>query len=262
MPRPEASAFVKTSMTAPDGYFAWEATGLRWLAAVTDGARVAPVLGVEPNRLLLERVSHAAPSRTAAEAFGRDLARTHAAGAPAYGVGPDGWEGHGWLGPATDLLPLLLGSYDRWGEMYAELRLLPIATEGERRGALTGEDVRDVERLAQRLRDDDGDLDTGEPPARLHGDLWSGNLLWSPDGVVLVDPAAHAGHRETDLAMLQMFGSPQLATVLAAYDEAAPLADGWRSRVALHQTYPLLLHAAVFGGTYVGQAMDAVRRYL
>jgi fructosamine-3-kinase len=101
-----------------------------------------------------------------------------------------------------------------------------------------------------------------EPPARLHGDLWSGNVLWSGDGAWLVDPAAHGGHRETDLAMLALFGCPHLSIVLAAYDEAYPLADGWRRRVALHQLFPLLVHTVLFGGGYAEQTIAAARAAL
>jgi fructosamine-3-kinase len=107
-----------------------------------------------------------------------------------------------------------------------------------------------------------GDHDTGEPASRLHGDLWSGNVLWTADDAVLIDPAAHGGHREADLAMLALFGAPHLERVLAAYDEAAPLADGWRERVPLHQVHPLLLHAVLFGGSYAAQTLRAARRYV
>ena len=94
-----------------------------------------------------------------------------------------------------------------------------------------------------------------EPPARLHGDLWNGNVLWGHDGRVwVIDPAAHGGHRETDLAMLALFGLPHLPRVLDAYDEAAPLADGWQDRVGLHQLFPLLVHACLFGGGYGARA--------
>jgi fructosamine-3-kinase len=117
--------------------------------------------------------------------------------------------------------------------------------------------------VCQRLESGDQAL-TGppEPPSRLHGDLWSGNVLWSPDGVVLVDPAAHGGHRETDLAMLALFGLPHLDRVVAAYDEAWPLAEGWRDRVGLHQLHPLLVHAALFGGGYAARAADLARGYV
>ena len=81
-----------------------------------------------------------------------------------------------------------------------------------------------VEAVVPRL----ADLVPEEPPARLHGDLWNGNVLWGLDGQAwVIDPAAHGGHRETDLAMLALFGLPHLPRVLDAYVEAAPLADGW-----------------------------------
>ncbi|MYQ97598.1 fructosamine kinase family protein, partial [Streptomyces sp. SID6139] len=99
-----------------------------------------------------------------------------------------------------------------------------------------------------------------EPPARLHGDLWNGNVLWGADGEVrLIDPAAHGGHRETDLAMLQLFGCPHLDRVLAGYRESAPLADGWRERVGVHQLFPLLVHAVLFGRGYAEQALSVAR---
>jgi fructosamine-3-kinase len=101
-----------------------------------------------------------------------------------------------------------------------------------------------------------------EPPARLHGDLWSGNLCWTGERVVLIDPAAHGGHRETDLAMLALFGAPHLQDVLAAYDEAAPMADGWRERVPMHQLFPRLVHTVLFGGSYARAAVDAAQRAL
>jgi fructosamine-3-kinase len=120
-------------------------------------------------------------------------------------------------------------------------------------------DVVVLDRLAETLAA--GALDTGEPPARLHGDLWSGNVVWTASGAVLIDPAAHGGHRETDLAMLALFGCPHLERVVEGYAAAAPLAEGWRERVALHQVHPLLLHAVLFGGSYPAQAVGAARRY-
>jgi fructosamine-3-kinase len=117
-----------------------------------------------------------------------------------------------------------------------------------------------VDRLAERVAA--GTYDTGEPAARLHGDLWSGNVLWTVGEAVLIDPAAHGGHREADLAMLALFGSPHLERVVAAYDEATPLEDGWRGRVLLHQVHPLLVHAVLFGGSYAAQAVRAARHYV
>ncbi len=88
-------------------------------------------------------------------------------------------------------------------------------------------------------------------------------MLWAADGRGwLVDPSAYGGHRETDLAMLALFGAPGLDRLLAAYDEAFPLAAGWRDRVGLHQVHPLLVHAVLFGGGYAARAVTAARRYL
>ncbi|MDQ7992728.1 MAG: fructosamine kinase family protein, partial [Propionicimonas sp.] len=117
-----------------------------------------------------------------------------------------------------------------------------------------------VERVCERLLA--GDFDDPAPPARIHGDLWGGNLLWSPDGAVLIDPAAHGGHRLTDLAMLALFGAPHLDLVLESYREASRhLPDRWEELVALHQLHPLLVHAVLFGSGYAGQATAAAQRY-
>jgi fructosamine-3-kinase len=90
-----------------------------------------------------------------------------------------------------------------------------------------------------------------EPPARLHGDLWRGNVLWGSDGRAwLIDPAAHGGHRETDLAMPRLFGGPRLDRIIAGYQQVAPLAAGWSVRIAPRQLFPLLAHTMLFGGGY------------
>ena len=247
--------------SAPRGYFAWEAAGLRWLAEArpTGGAAVVEVLGHGEHHLDLAAVVPATPTTEAAEALGRGLAATHAAGAPAFGSGPPGWVGDGWLGPLGEPLPLPLGAWTSWGEHWARGRIGPLLPEARRRHAVDAAGLALLERLAERVAG--GAFDTGEPPARLHGDLWSGNVLWSGTGAVLIDPSAHGGSREADLALLTLFGAPHLERVLAAYDEAVPLADGWRDRVALHQVHPLLLHAVLFGGPYGAQAVAAARHY-
>jgi fructosamine-3-kinase len=254
MPR----AYRKGSTSAPAGYFAWEAACLGWLATA-GGASVVEVLHTAPTHLDLAFLTSGAPTPAHAEALGRGLAATHATGAPAYGSGPPGWEGDGWLGPSSEPLPLVLGSWTTWGAFYAEARIAPLLPVGRGRGVLDGAGVAALERLARRVAR--GELDTGDAPSRLHGDLWSGNVVWTATGAVLIDPAAHGGHREADLAMLALFGFPHLERVLAAYAEVAPLADGWRERVLLHQVHPLLLHAVLFGGSYVGQCLSAAARY-
>lgn len=92
--------------------------------------------------------------------------------------------------------------------------------------------------------------------------IWSGNVLWSGGRGWLIDPAAHGGHRESDVAMLHLFGAPHLDRILAAYDAEFPLAEGWRSRIPLHQIHPLLVHVCLFGGAYADQLRAAVRTAL
>ena len=101
-----------------------------------------------------------------------------------------------------------------------------------------------------------------EPPARVHGDLWSGNV--HPDGEGrpwLIDPAAHGAHRELDLAMLDLFGTVP-ARALAAYEDVSPLAAGHEERIGLWQLQPLLVHAILFGGSYGAAVKRTAARYV
>ncbi|MEI5673612.1 MULTISPECIES: fructosamine kinase family protein [unclassified Nocardioides] len=243
-----STALMKTLTQAPPGFFETEARGLRWLAD-SDGVAVPEVLAVDAECLILRWVEPGRNSGDAAAGFGRALAATHAAGAPSYGADEDGFIGR---------LPLPNRTAGSWAEFYAVRRVLPYLKLARDRGAVTAREATSVEAVVGRLPG----LLPEEPPARLHGDLWNGNVLWGTDGrVSVIDPAAYGGHREVDLAMLALFGLPHLQRVLDAYDEATPLADGWADRVALHQLFPLLVHACLFGGGYGARAADAARRY-
>ncbi|MDM8084254.1 fructosamine kinase family protein [Cellulomonas cellasea] len=242
--------FRKQRADAPPGFFACEAAGLDWLRAA-DAVPVVGVVDVGPGHLDLERLASVPPSRAAAHALGVGLAAMHDAGAPAFGSPPDGWAGECFFGPMSDPLPMPTGRFAAWGEFYAHCRLEPIARQGSRRGALGPDDTRLLDAVAARLAS--GDWDDDDTPARLHGDLWGGNIMWTPQGATLIDPAAHGGHREADLAMLTLFGLPHLDDVIAAYQQAHPLRPGLRRRMGLHQLYPVAVHAVLFGGHYVEQ---------
>ena len=174
----------------------------------------------------------------------------HAAGADRFGAP--------WPGFIASL-PLPNDQADSWPAWYAEHRLLPYCPAGARRRHADGP-RRDADRVGGgRIGELAG---PAEPPARIHGDCWSGNVLWSEGRGWLIDPAAHGGHRETDLAMLALFGAPYLDRIIAAYQEVTPLAAGWRARVPLHQLHPLLVHVCLFGGSYRQSALAAARAAL
>ena len=250
-----AEVFAKTwpgdptaPVPPPDGFFAAEAAGLDWLRQA--GAVAVPeVICALPDLLALQWLDSAVPSAAAALRFGRELAALHRAGAAHFGTGRTGYIGSLPLPPET--------AGAGWGTWFARYRLAPYLERSARTGALTPGDVAAVDRLLARVAQYAG---PAEPPARIHGDLWPGNLLWTADRVWLVDPAAQGGHRETDLATLHLFGgAPYLAEILAGYEREWPLAPGWRTRVPLHQLHLLLVHTALFGATYRDLAMSAVR---
>ncbi len=249
--------FTKRRPDAPAGFFEAEAAGLRWLAEA-GGARVVAVLAVEPGRIDLEALVAARPTADAAERFGTALATTHDAGATAFGVPPSGWTGPTFIGAQP--LATRVAGWRSWGAFYGGRRVLPYAERAAERGSIGGADLRLVREACDRLAS--GDLDDGEPPARLHGDLWNGNVQWTAGGCVLIDPAAAGGHRETDLAMLELFGCPFLDGILAAYDAAHPLLPGRPDRVGLHQLHPLAVHAASHGPAYAAPLVAAARSTL
>lgn len=253
--------FVKRRGNAPAEYFQREAEGLWWLSRAPGGAPVPEVVAVAADSLTIERIRTVTPGVAAAWRFGAELAATHLAGARAFGSSPqtDSPADHGFIAD----LPLPYGNWSTFGPFYAAarvepyLRMLDSAQRRQVRGPF--------DQLLVRLEDDDPSLvGPHEPPARLHGDLWSGNVVWGADRTGqtrgwLIDPAAHGGHRETDLAMLALFGAPHLTEIIHGYQSVTPLAPGWQQRVPLHQVHPLLVHAVLFGGGYLAQAAAAAQ---
>jgi fructosamine-3-kinase len=253
--------FTKRRPDAPEGFFEAEAAGLRWLR-VPGGVAVAEVVEVTATSLTTIRVAEGPATRDSAERFGAELVRTHDAGAAAFGVLPDGYFGPAHIGSLAMPMPDPADAPGlRWGTYYGTYRVLDPARRAVERGGLAPGDLRVFEALAKRL--DDGAFDDGAPVARLHGDLWAGNVLFTGRRAVLIDPAAHGGHRLADLAMLGLFGAPHLDAIWSSYEEASGhLPDGWRELIALHQVNPLLVHAALFGGGYGSAAVRAASRYL
>jgi len=249
-------AFAKAAAVGQDASwqtsaaFAAEANGLRWLAEAA-AVPVPEVLAVGPSALVISMIPLQRSTPEAAFGFGADLARLHAAGADAFGAP---WQGF------IASLPLDNTPQPRgWPQWYAHRRLLPFLRRAVDAGALRPDDARQVEAVIDQIGSLAG---PPEPPSRIHGDCWAGNVLWSGGRGWLIDPAAHGGHRETDLAMLALFGAPDLDRILVGYNDTVPLAAGWRSRVPLHQLHPLLVHACLFGASYQEEVRSAARAVL
>jgi fructosamine-3-kinase len=195
-------------------------------------------------------MARTAPALDHDDRLGDGLAALHAAGAPGFGYAHDNWIGS---------LPQSNRAHDTWAAFYAEERVLPLVRRAIDGGHAPASWAALADRLAVRLPELAG---PPEPPARLHGDLWSGNVITDSRGQpVLIDPAVYGGHREVDLAMLALFGglSPR---VVAAYEARTPLAEGWKARTRLWQIHPLLVHTILFRGSYVDAAEAAMRACL
>jgi fructosamine-3-kinase len=247
---PDGPLFAKTHPDPLPGMFAREAAGLRALRAARAVA-VPEVVRERPDGLVLEWIDVAGRTAASEPALGAGLAALHGVTGPHFGgldTAPSGYLGS----QPVDLTP----SAD-WAEFFVERRLRPLTRRAVELGRIDRRALAEVDRVAPHAAERCGPR---EPPALLHGDLWAGNRLVDAAGVNwLIDPATHWGHREIDLAMMRLFGGFGEA-VFAAYDDAFPLADGWRDRVGWYQLPPLLVHAILFGGSYGRAAIDMLVR--
>ncbi len=247
------TVFVKTNASAAPEMFPAEARGLAFLAEAK-ALRIPEVLAVSSaldpvHFLALELVRSKAPRRDHDEILGRGLARLHRFGAPSFGLDHDNFIGS---------LPQSNRAHARWADFFEKERLAPQLERAVTLGRASAGMRRGFERLFARLSDLVG---PDEPPSRLHGDLWGGNLHSDEAGApCLIDPAAYGGHREIDLAMMRLFGGFG-ERVFESYAESFPLSAGARERVPLYQLYPLMVHVNLFGGGYAAQVESILARY-
>ena len=254
--------FLKWNRQADHRFFSVESEGLEALAA-SGAVRVPSVIaasgpGDEVAWLLLEWIEEGRPGREGWMRLGRELAALHRGAGPG---GPDarfGWGGDNLIGS----LPQPNGWSDDWAGFWAARRIRPLARELRARGALSAAQASIVETVAERADELLAPATTADGPSLLHGDLWSGNVLFARGGApVLIDPAVYVGHREVDLAMADLFGGFSGA-FREAYDDAWPLQPGYLRRRPAYQLYPLLVHARLFGGGYAASAAAAARAAL
>ncbi len=233
------------------GLYEAEADGLRRLME-TGAIRVPRVIahGEEQDEayLLLEWVEQGLMDEAYWTFFGRQLAELHRSTDEQFGLDRDNYIGS---------LKQVNDRRDSWSAFLIDCRLEPLVRMARDRGRLDAADAFRFERLFMKLHA----AFPSEPPALLHGDLWSGNRLCATNGEpVLVDPAVYYGHREMDLGMATLFGGFE-AGFFKSYHDHWPLEPGWQERAPLTHLYPLLVHAVLFGGGYPGQVRTVLKRY-
>ncbi len=145
-----------------------------------------------------------------------------------------------------------------WTLFLGQMRIMPMARHCYDAGKISKQMVERFEGLCRDLykRIDMSTI----YPSLLHGDVWSGNVLFEREGACLIDPAIYYGDKEMELAFILLFGTFG-ETFFNAYQENHPLSDDfYESKVPLYQIYPLLVHVALYGGSYVGELERTLKR--
>ncbi len=249
------TVFLKQNDHPPDGMFEKEARGLNLMREAPNGPRIPKVVALpeetDPKFLLLEFIEEGAPGNGYYRRFGQALAAMHRVTQEHYGLDHDNFIGSTVQKNSPEKDALVFFREHRLGfqqKLARDRELLPAGCDKK------------IDQLCDRL---DQFLDlSGEQPALVHGDLWSGNTFADTAGQsCLVDPAVHFGLRETDLAMTELFGRlPQ--PFYDAYREAFPQNPGYEERKSIYNLYHLLNHLNLFGGSYLGSVTTTVTQFI
>lgn len=182
------------------------------------------------------------------EDFGKQLANLHKHSNNYFGLVHDNYIGSLYQSNSN---------HDTWSEFFSEERLEKQVKLARDNGEIGGDTMNAFSRFYKRL----DELFPVEPPALVHGDLWSGNYMIDQNGeAIIIDPAVYYGHREMDIGMSKLFGGFK-ATFYEAYNEQYPLEKGWQERVDYCNLYPLMVHVNLFGGGYLNSVKSILHRF-
>ena len=242
--------FFKANSDVEYSFFRAEARGLRELERA-EGVRVPKVIAVADSGtpcIVLEAFDKSSPGARGFAELGVQLAKLHR-----YSQAKFGFESDNFIGR----LPQANGLSDSWGEFFFEKRLFAQMRIGCKQGVFS----RELESLLMRAKRDFVQIlnEVKIEPALLHGDLWSGNVLWSSSGPVLIDPAVYYGSHEVDLAFSEMFGRFD-DKFYRAYQEIYPIEEGYARRREILNLYHLMTHANMFGGSYIEGVKEVLSR--
>ncbi|MFY0605827.1 MAG: fructosamine kinase family protein [Cyclobacteriaceae bacterium] len=243
--------FIKWNDLASD-LFEQEKHGL-YILQQKSPIRTPEVLGLgrydSKDYLLLKFEDTGSPGKHFWENFGASLAEQHRQSSAQFGLDHDNHIGR---------LPQKNSYEDSWHDFFVNQRLIPQVNLAAASGLLDYKDVQQFDLLYKRIKD----IFSDEPPALLHGDLWSGNFMIGANGEAFIfDPAVYFGHREMELAFTKMFGGFN-EPFYEAYNASYPMDKGFQQREDLCNLYPLLVHANLFGGGYISAVKQTLKRWV
>ncbi len=249
-------AFIKRNSKNKLDLFEREAEGLQALKKIKGAPRVPQVFGLGQDNsfsfLVLEYLEAVPKIKDFWKIFGYEMAELHRNGRNRE----SGFFHDNHIG-AT---PQLNGTMPSWVDFFREKRLGFQIKLARDKGLANRSMTALVERIMTRLDSLLIEPDEGQA-SLLHGDLWSGNFIEGPDGkACIIDPAAHYGHREADLAMTELFGGFS-SGFYSSYNEAWPLDPGYPQRKDLYNLYHMLNHLNLFGMSYASSVLSIARRY-
>ena len=247
--------FMKQNSNPPTDFFLAEAKGLRLLSQANKGPRIPKPIAIQsgstPTFLLLEHIENSSEDNKFAERFAQSLAELHRVSQESFGLDHNNFIGSTPQKNQMEKDGIVFfrdHRIDFQRKLARQKGLLPTATDKK------------IESLCENLA---SFLNlTGESPALMHGDLWSGNYFPDSEGKPCIfDPAVYYGLREADLAMTELFGKlPQ--RFYDAYQEAFPMNPGYKERKDLYNLYHLLNHLNLFGSSYLSSVQQVIKRYV
>ncbi len=198
--------------------------------------------------LILEFVESSSRRKDFFEDFGIRLAWLHRHSTEKFGLDHDNYIGS---------LPQRNRQHTAWAEFFIVERMETQIRLARDNRAVGNSIVQQFEKMFNRLQE----IFPVEKPSLLHGDLWNGNYMTAPDGsACLIDPAVYYGFREMDIAMSKLFGgfSPGF---YSGYHAEFPLEKGWEGRIDICNLYPLMVHVNLFGGGYLHDVQNILKRF-
>jgi protein-ribulosamine 3-kinase len=242
------SLFLKWNDSAPDYMFEVESKGLKILSGANTDLEIPEVVEVGKDFLLLSLLVPGSANSESAYGFGTELAKLHQHSSETFGLNHDNFIGK---------LPQSNHQHQNWADFFVSERIEPQIKLGIQSGKFESNLIPIVDVLHKTVQD----LFPNEQPALLHGDLWSGNYMFTKSGAASIyDPAIYYGHREMDIAMTRLFGGFS-SYFYEGYNSEYPLADRFEDRIELYNLYPVLVHANLFGGGYIHRTLEILKRF-